>query len=273
MVAVIYKPANPQAEAQARKLGEWLKAKGVEYMLKEAGGSRQLPGGINLVVVLGGDGSVLGAAREVVKAGLEDVPILGINLGGLGFLTAASPEQMYSAVEGVLEGDYEAPPRVMLEATVIGPEGDEKTLLAMNDVVVTKGAHGRIIRLEVKVDGKELTTFPADGVIVATPTGSTAYNLSAGGPICHPELGCIILTPICPFILSSRPLILCPQAVLQLRVTDHSGEVILTCDGQEAHEITAEHTVTIRRGQRSVRLVMSPFTEYFEVLRTKLKWH
>lgn len=280
-VAVIYKAHTPEAGHLAGELGDWLRAQGATPLLWEAGSSLPtappgptlgLPPDTGLVVVLGGDGTMLGAVREVVLAGLEAVPILGVNLGGLGFLTALAPEELMPAMERVLAGSFAAPPRLMLEAEVVRPGGPPRQVTALNDVVINKAALARIVELCLEVDGHHLTTFRADGLIFSTPTGSTAYNLSAGGPICHPSLECIVVTPICSFALSNRPLLLSPHMTLELTLGQRAQEITLTCDGQVGLELQPGDRVTIRRSPQAVRLVQSPFKEYFEILRTKLGW-
>lgn len=280
-VAIIYKAHTPEAQALAGRLGTWLEQRGAQHLLCEAasnppvqpqGRLLDLPPDIDLVVVLGGDGTMLGAAREVVLAGLHQAPILGVNLGGLGFLTALAPGELLPAMERVLAGRFEAPPRLMLEAQVSRPGREPITVRALNDLVINKGALARIVELSLEVDGQPVTTFRADGLIFSTPTGSTAYNLSAGGPICHPALECIVVTPICSFALSNRPLLISPYMTLGLSLGRRAQEVTLTSDGQVGLELLPEDRVTIVRASQAVRLVQSPFKEYFEILRTKLRW-
>jgi NAD+ kinase len=280
-VAVIYKAHTPEAGSLAMDLGAWLGSRGASALLLEAGSSHEtagqtpaldLPPDTGLVVVLGGDGTMLGVVREVVLAGLGAVPILGVNLGGLGFLTALAPEELLPAMERVLAGSFAAPPRLMLEAQVTRPGQPPRQVTALNDVVINKAALARIVELCIEVDGQPLTTFKADGLIVSTPTGSTAYNLSAGGPICHPSLECIVVTPICSFALSNRPLLLSPYMTLELTLGNRSQEVTLTSDGQVGLELFPGDRVTIRRAAQAVSLVQSPFKDYFEILRTKLGW-
>ncbi|MFH1034854.1 MAG: NAD(+)/NADH kinase [Pseudomonadota bacterium] len=280
-VAVIYKAHTPEAGALATELGAWLRSQGARALLLEAGSSHSeashgptldLPADTGLVVVLGGDGTMLGAVREVVLTGLAAVPILGVNLGGLGFLTALAPEELMPAMERVLAGSFVAPPRLMLEALVARPGQETQRVMALNDLVINKAALARIVELCLEVDGQPLTTFRADGLIVSTPTGSTAYNLSAGGPICHPSLECIVVTPICSFALSNRPLLLSPYMTLELTLGNRSQEITLTSDGQVGLELLPGDRLTIRRAAQAVRLVQSPFKDYFEILRTKLHW-
>lgn len=280
-VAVIHKYNTPAARELAEELGAWLVRRRVAAVVLEAGAvhpsaghaqTLSLPRDCGLVVVLGGDGTMLGVVREVVLGGLPDPPILGVNMGGLGFLTALAPEELLPAMEKVLAGQYLAPPRLMLQALV---EREGKRLgrfTALNDVVVNKAALARIVELPLAVDGAPLNNFRADGLIISTPTGSTAYNLSAGGPICHPSLDCIVVTPICSFALSNRPLLLSPGMTLSVILDRRTEDTTLTCDGQVGVDLWPGDSVTISRAPEAVRLIQSPFKDYFEILRTKLGW-
>ncbi|MFH1059020.1 MAG: NAD(+)/NADH kinase [Pseudomonadota bacterium] len=279
-VVVVYKANSAEALELARRLGDWLGRRGRGALLHEAQAEPaghapadpNLPPDCGLVVVLGGDGTMLGAVRETVRAGLAQAPILGVNLGGLGFLTALAPEELLPALEMVLDGHFSAPPRLMLEACVRRQGAPERRVVALNDVVINKAALARIVELTLSVDDKPLTVFRADGLIIATPTGSTAYNLSAGGPICHPSLDCIVVTPICSFALSNRPLLLGPQMTLSVELGQRAQDTTLTSDGQVGIQLLPGDRIDIRRAGPSVRLVQSPFKDYFEILRTKLRW-
>lgn len=280
LVIIIHKARTEKARQLAGELADWLAPRGLDCRLLEAPGPER-PGGpeekppttpADLVVVLGGDGTMLGAVRWVVASGLERTPILGVNLGGLGFLTALAPDELLPAMAKVLGGQYAAPPRLMLEGVLERGRRVHSRLTALNDMVINKAALARIVELAVHVDGRPLTTFRADGLILSSPTGSTAYNLSAGGPICHPALDCLVLTPICSFALSNRPLLLGPDMVLSLTLDERASETSLTCDGQVGCELLPGDRVTIRRSPHSVRLIHSPFKDYFEILRTKLRW-
>jgi NAD+ kinase len=280
-VAIIYKAHTPEAGAQAESLSQWLEQKGALTELLESGPAMPANGSepepllnkdTDLAVVLGGDGTMLGAVRTLVSSGLCDTPILGVNLGGLGYLTAISPDELLPAMEKVLAGRFKAPPRMMLEAAVEREGTEHRRFVALNDVVINKAALARIIELETAVDGRHLTTFRSDGLIVSTPTGSTAYNLSAGGPICHPALDCLVVTPICSFALSNRPLLLGPQMSLTISLGEKAEETSLTCDGQVGIDLQAGDKLVISRAAQGVRLIQSPFKNYFEILRTKLRW-
>ncbi|MBU1156556.1 MAG: NAD(+)/NADH kinase [Proteobacteria bacterium] len=280
-VTIIYKANTPAAQGQARSLEEWLARRGAEVHLLEAkggepragnGAEKPLPADTGLVVVLGGDGTMLGAVRQVVAGGLEAVPILGVNLGGLGFLTALAPGELLPAMEKVLDGHYQASPRLMLDSIVRRRGVELARFTALNDLVINKAALARIVELEAVVDGRPLTTFQADGLIISTPTGSTAYNLSAGGPICHPALNCIVVAPICSFTLTNRPLLLAPDMTLSVTLGHRAQETTLTCDGQVGLELEPGDEIRFQRSEHIVHLIQSPFRDYFEILKTKLRW-
>lgn len=229
----------------------------------------ELPACVDLLVVLGGDGTLLSVARAV---GGRGVPILGVNLGGLGFLTGTTREALVPMLEAVLRGDYTAEERMMLAATLVRDGDARADYRALNDVVVAKGALGRLIDLEVWVDGQMMTAYRADGLIVATPTGSTAYNLSAGGPILFPTMDAVVLTPICSHALTNRPIVLPAAARLEVRLLTDNPDVVLSLDGQPGVAVTAKDVVRVRRADDRIRLVRDPQKSYFQVLRTKLKW-
>jgi NAD+ kinase len=280
-VAIIYKAHTPAAKLEAQDLKAWLDAKGVDSYLREAGAAQPHTGPgpelrdikpCDLAVVLGGDGTMLGAVRALVEAGMQEVPILGVNLGGLGFLTALSPDELTPALERVLKGEFTATPRMMLSARVERAGKLRRKFLALNDVVINKAALARIVELTLLVDGEPLTSLRADGLIFSTPTGSTAYNLSAGGPICHPDLQSIVITPICSFTLSARPLVLGPNAAISFTVDRRALETTLTCDGQVGLELLPMDRIILKRAKVSVRIIQSPFKNYFGILRTKLRW-
>ncbi len=222
----------------------------------------------DLIIVLGGDGTLLHAARQV---GLSGVPLLGVNLGGLGFLTAVSIDELFPTLEMILAGQLAPQERMRLKVEVIRDDQIIFQRVVLNDVVLNKGAVSRIVDLSADIDGEHLTDYRADGLIIATPTGSTAYNLSAGGPILHPTLAAVILTPICPFTLANRPLVVADRARITVQLGRHVNDVHLACDGQEDLPLTPEDQVVITRGQ-NLKLFPSPFQDHFSILRTKLGW-
>jgi len=271
-IGIIYKHNFEPAKVAALELENWLRDKGAavfseEVSTKEKGGGWN---NVDWVVVLGGDGTLLGAARKVGKYG---VPILGVNIGGLGFLTEIPLKRLYPAIEMMLKGQLEVESRLMLE-TKVQRKGKEIFLfLVLNDVVINKGALSRIIDLDVYINDQFLTTFRADGLIISTPTGSTAYNLAAGGPILYPTMANFILTPICPFTLTNRPIILPDSDNIYIMMGKESDEKVkLTFDGQVGFDFFYGDKVMIHKSKERIRLVKSPDQTYFEILRTKLMW-
>ncbi|RJR18024.1 MAG: NAD(+)/NADH kinase [Desulfobacteraceae bacterium] len=279
-VGIIYKNRHLPAGQEAKRLEEWLTSRGIDVFSEEMkpGDSdirgdqtpSSIPTTADWMVVLGGDGTLLGAARMVGKYG---VPILGVNLGGLGFLTMVPLESMYKSVERMLSGDLVVEKRVMLEASVIRKEKEARKFHVLNDLVINKMTLARIIDLSVTIDGEVLTTFRGDGLIIATPTGSTAYNLAAGGPILYPTMAAFIVTPICPFTLSNRPILIPDTAKIIVEMGKESEEkVILTCDGQIGFDLCYGDKVVIYKSDIKISLLRPPNYSYFNILRTKLMW-
>jgi NAD+ kinase len=279
-VGIIYKQDFKPAFTEAEKLEKWLASRGIRAFSEEMSATARvnvcfeegsvIPKDVEIVIVLGGDGTLLGAARRVAKYG---VPILGVNLGGLGFLTGILLKRLYPVLEGMLEGRLEVESRLMLETTVERDGCEVCRFTVLNDVVINKGALARILDLDVHIDDNFLTTFRADGLIVSTPTGSTAYNLSAGGPILYPTMSCCILTPICPFTLTNRPIILPDTSTVYITLSRQSEErVSLTFDGQVGFDLLYGDRVKVYKSREGIRLIKSPDQSYFEILRAKLWW-
>lgn len=228
----------------------------------------------DLLITFGGDGTLLSIARHAPS----NVPILGVNMGTLGFLTEIRVEEFPSVLERVLAGDYLVEPRVTFDVSVNGKNRDASVRYrVLNDATINKSALARIIEMKVNVAGLFVSTFRADGLIVATPTGSTAYNLSAGGPIIYPTMGAVVITPICPHMLTNRPIVLPDELDIEIGLVASGpdadrGEIYLTLDGQEGLPITHEDRVCVKKSSESVLLVQSPDKNYFDVLRNKLKW-
>jgi len=276
-IGLMVKKAHPQAMDAAGELQSWLTQRGFTVFIEEAKiisspsceGASSVPKDVDLVVVLGGDGTLLYAARTLGRNG---VPLLGVNMGGLGFLTETSLKNMHRNLERVLAGDFTAEPRMTLSVIVerAGETITQETVL--NDAVINKGALARILDLKVSIDDMELTTYRADGLIISTPTGSTAYNLSAGGPIVHPSQELIILSPICPFTLTNRPLILSERSVVKVEVAPGASDVLLTADGQVSWALEPGDMVIVSRAANAINLITNPYKNYFEILRTKLGW-
>jgi NAD+ kinase len=280
-VGIVVKRDRPEALEIGTTLTEWLRDRRkkvfAEPAVAEVVGAEpvsrdELVRRVDLIVVLGGDGTLLGIARKV---GRRETPILGINLGGLGFLTEASTSEAKQALERVLAGDYETDRRITLEAEVCRGSGRGaevvQRLLAVNDVVFNKGPLGRMLQLEVTAEGERFCEYRADGLIISTPTGSTAYALSAGGPIVYPSLGVLVLAPICPHTLSNRPVVLPDSFEIEVRVTSSDHDSTLIIDGQEPAQLSADDHVRIRRGRYAVVLIRSAHP-YFEIWRDKLHW-
>jgi len=278
-VGIIFKHNFQPAKKECKRLKDWFTQRGItvytEEMASRAHVSQcleeetSIPDTVDLVVVLGGDGTLLGAARKVGRYGF---PILGVNLGGLGFLTEIPLEMLYKDMEKVITGQVTVEPRLMLQASVLRNTEEKCRFSVLNDVVINKGALARIIDLRVSIDGHFLTTFRADGLIISTPTGSTGYNLSAGGPILYPDLETLILTPICPFTLTQRPIILPDTSVIEVQMGKHNEEVILTFDGQVGFDLMVHDKVIISKSEKKLKLIKSPDQDYYDILRTKLKW-
>ena len=279
-VGIIYKYQFEPARAEAIKLEKWLKGQGVIVFSEEMSAPSGLngcpdepmkvPNNVDWVVVLGGDGTLLGVARNIGKHG---IPILGVNLGGLGFLTSIPLIRLYPVIEMMLKGKLEVESRLMLETKVLRKEDEICRFSVLNDVVINKGPLARIIDLEAYINETFLTTFRADGLIVSTPTGSTGYNLSAGGPVLYPTIAGFILTPICPFTISNRPIILPDSDIISIKMGKESEEkVTLTLDGQVGFEFEYGDKVMIYKSDDSIELIRSPDQNYFEILREKLMW-
>ncbi len=279
-IAIMAKVHDPRCQGVASDLVAWLEERGyiplvdahmarhIHYLqgtTLEAMGAEA-----DLMVVLGGDGTLIAAARAL---GGNDVPILGVNLGSLGFLTEITIDELYPTLESCLRGDYRISERMMLQVTVARNGVDLETHKVLNDVVINKGALARIVDLETMIDSYCMTTFKADGLIISTPTGSTGYSLSAGGPIVHPSMNCLIITPICPHTLTNRPVVVAEDAQVIITVKSlEDEEVYLTLDGQVGVKLLGGDVIRVRRAQRRAALVQSRNRDYFEILRTKLKW-
>ncbi len=282
-VGILVRPDLGKAGPALRDLVAWLQERGVGVCLEErtarlveevsrtacrVASGREVAATADVLVVLGGDGTLLAASHLVERP----VPVLGVNFGALGFLTEITLAELHPTLEGVLKGEYRYEERRMLRAQVRRQGAEDTVGDVLNDVVITKAALSRIIELDVSVDGLFVSSFRADGLIVSSPTGSTAYNLAAGGPILHPALEAVVLTPICPHMLTNRPLVISDRSTIEVRLrAAREGEVHITLDGQRGFPLTSTDVVTVTRSPRCLRLVKAS-RDYFEVLRTKLKW-
>ena len=280
-IGIVANTQSPLAAEAVRELVQWLDGRKLESLLdEETAGVAGLEGGMektqmaqeaDLIIVLGGDGTLIGMSRLLEG---RKAPVLGVNLGSLGFLAEFTLEEMFPALERVLAGDYKYEDRIMLEADIAfdGKRGASYT--ALNDVLIHRGETSQMVTVRVDVNGELLNHYTADGLIISTPTGSTAYNLSANGPIVYPSLNGIILTPICPQTLSIRPIVIPDNVAICVSITPRAkGNVAqATLDGQVVFGINTRSKITIKRSKDITRIIQSPFTNYYKLLRGKLKW-
>ncbi len=284
-IGVIVKPHQPDALETLCRLTEWLNQRGItivgppaierERIEHETGcavkvvNEDELAQQVDLMLVLGGDGTMIATARMIGDA---QVPVIGVNYGGLGYLAEFPLEELFPALESILAGPFCVEQRLMLRVELWRGEELVTRNRVLNDVVVNKSALARIVEIEAYLNDQFVNLFRADGLIVATPTGSTAYNLSAGGPIIYPSMHAIVITPICPFTLSNRPLVVPDESIIKVRLVTENEEVALTLDGQVGFPLTAGDRVVIRKSNSAFNLVQPPTRNYFDVLRNKLKW-
>ncbi len=279
-IGIITKTTSPHADEVMGKLVPWLTGRGVKVRMQEdyrglADGDsiavprEHVPDGVDMVLVLGGDGTLLSAARLLEGT---NQPILGINLGSLGFLTELGLDEIFEALERVLEGEYTIESRVRLEASLHRAGEQIGHYQVLNDVVINKGALARIIDLETFVDGHKVTNYQADGLIISTPTGSTAYSLAAGGPIIEPTLDVFMISPICPHTLTNRPLVIPGGSRVELCLLSDSGAVFLTLDGQEGTRLKQGDCVRVRVSDQKVNLIRTGVRNFYDVLSAKLYW-
>ncbi|MDX6614464.1 MAG: kinase [Blastocatellia bacterium] len=284
-IGVVVKRHQPDALQTLCTLTEWLNQKGIslvggpeierERIEHETGCAVQvvpeseLATSVDLILVLGGDGTMIGTARMV---GDTEVPVIGVNYGGLGYLAEFRIEELFAALESILKGEYKLEKRVMLAVELFRGENNVSRNRVLNDVVINKSALARIIEIDAYLNTQFVNSFRADGLIVSTPTGSTAYNLSAGGPVIYPSMNAIVITPICPFTLSNRPIVVPDESEIELRLKTEEEEVALTLDGQVGFPLKVEDRVLIRKSRTTFNLVQPMNRNYFEVLRDKLRW-
>lgn len=276
-VAIAAKEQSRESIHLADELVEWLRRRGVDVFVEESVQRARRPEGVgvyhpgeevDLVIVLGGDGTLLSMARSLAPG----VPILGVNLGSLGFMTEINRSELYPSLIEVLAGQFEIEERSVLEVDLFRASGSKVSYRALNDVVIAKSALARIIQLSVEIGGRHIARYRADGLIVSTPTGSTAYNLSAGGPIVHPVLPVAIITPICPHTLSQRPLVVPDSAEIDITLETAQEEVYLTLDGQEGTSLGYRDRVCVSAAEHKVGLVRVSGRTFFDALRNKLRW-
>lgn len=274
-VGFVIKPHAPGVEKILKDLVDFLEGRAVECVLEDVAARKlgrpdgllrpEIPGASDLVVVLGGDGTLLSIAHFAAQGG---IPVMGVNLGRLGFLTEIPVDEAVETLEAILkDGGQLISPRWLLEAKT-----DAAVSYCLNDVVITKGALARMIEFAIRIDGQDVATLKADGLIVSTPTGSTAYSLSAGGPILHPKVPAAVLTPICPHTMTFRPMIIPSASSIQLTLLTGGEEVYLTLDGQRGGVLVCNDVIEIRKAPFELQLVTSPRRSYFDLVKEKLGW-
>lgn len=280
LIGIVAKVKSPLAAEGVGRLTRWLSERGIEYVIdSESAAVAGMKSGLtkvdlvnraDLIVVMGGDGTFLSVARMMEK---RAVPILGVNLGSLGFLTEFAYEETIPALERALAGDYRCEDRIMLDVVIAREGRDVAFHTVLNDLVINRGALARMVDVRVSVGGVFVNQYTADGLIVSTPTGSTAYNLSAGGPIVYPSLNAVILSPICPHTLSNRPIVIPDNETIELSLASgHSDEALATLDGQVGHQLNSRDRITVKRSAEVTRIILSPYKNYYQLLRGKLKW-
>lgn len=264
---------HPHALAVLTEAAEWLRAHDVTVVVAAAEERAQAATQVDLLIAFGGDGTLLASASAVVHAGV-DIPVLGVHLGHLGFLTEVQRPELLDALSAVLDGRTWMETRLLLDGRIERDGAVAATRFALNDIVITRGRLSRMIELDVAVDGEHVCHVRADGLIVATATGSTAYNLSAGGPVVHPAVDAVLLTPIAPHTLTNRPIVLPASADIVLRpvLEGPASDVVATFDGQHGEPLQSGDVVTIRRADRVLRLLRTTTRTHFEMLRKKLNW-
>jgi len=278
-VGIVANTEKEETAAYVKPLKNWLEKRNIAVFIEaEIAAKIGLRGGLSLdtlarntelVTVLGGDGTMLRTARRMAK---YNVPIVGINMGSFGYLTEVNLKEMDSALELILRGNYLTEKRMMLDVTIRHGKTTINAGAVLNDVVINRGNISRIVELDATINKKYLTTYKADGLIISTPTGSTAYSLSAGGPIVYPEKDLIIINPICPHMLTNRPLIIPENSDLQVTLWSKERGATLTLDGQESYRLRSGDIVTVKKSKYVTKLVLSPHRSYWEILRSKLGW-
>lgn len=278
-VGVFAKKNHPDAEQLAIDICERFKREGIDVLLEDGLAEQigqingycrsEIPDLVDMIIVLGGDGTLISVARSVAG---RNIPIVGVNLGQLGFLTEITRDELPEMLEKLISGDYRVTDRMMLDAFIKRNGETVGQYTVLNDVVINKGALARIIDLTTYVDGRLLSQYKADGLIIGTPTGSTGYNLAAGGPIIYPEINSLLISPICPHMLTNRPIVLWSRSVIEVEVKFEDDVVFFTADGQVGRKLLPGDRVEVRRSESRARLVNSPNKDYFEILRTKLSW-
>lgn len=279
-IGIVFKPGSRKAPQILRRLTRWLDRREIRWAVdRQTARLRgkispwipraQLASESDMIVVVGGDGTLLSVARDI---GRSRTPLLGVNLGSLGFLTEIPLDALNASIEQIFHGQYQMIQRIRLKVQVLRDDRCIARHDVLNDVVVAKSALSRILDINVEINGRFVTVFRADGLIVATPTGSTAYSLSAGGPIVDPSVDAMILNPICPHTLTNRPIVARGDSLVDLTLADNHDEVYVTLDGQVGAPFRAGDRIRIRKSRNPVRMIQLPQSNYFDVLREKLRW-
>lgn len=278
-IGVYAKKNHPDVEQIALMICRRFRTTGIEVLLEDSLAEQigqvngfsgeEIPALVDVIIVLGGDGTLISVARLVDG---RNVPIVGVNLGRLGFLTEITRDELPEMLDRLARDDYEVSDRMMLDASIYRDGQVVGKYTVLNDVVINKGALARIIDLETYLDGRHLSSYKADGLIISTPTGSTGYSLAAGGPIIYPEINSLLISPICPHMLTNRPIVVWSRSVIEIKVKFEDDVVFFTADGQVGRKLIPGDRVEVRRSASRTRLVNSPSKDYFQVLRTKLSW-
>jgi len=276
-IALVVK-ADKRARSKAGELERWFTDRGVHVFRKDNLPSKgefhpleqiSAPDDLTCVFVLGGDGTFLSAVRWI---GEHPIPVLGVKFGEVGFLAEISEDNLFAVAETLLNEGFDTTPRMRLRVRVMRGEKQLADETVLNDVVINRGALARLAYVDTFIDDQYLTTYVADGLIIATPTGSTAYSLAAGGPIIHPQVPGIMMTPICPFTLTNRPLIVPESACIRLRLAKDATDIMLTFDGQAGFEINEADEIIVQKADNPVHLISMPGQDYFELVKAKLRW-
>ena len=261
---IIIKKDHVPADIFADMLSNWLRDKGIAVTIN------RIEPDLDILIIVGGDGTLLHVADQ---AACHSIPVIGINLGNLGFLTELTEHEAIAALEEIITGAVTVENRMMLKTRIIREKQPTAYRYALNEVVISKGTLDRVLQLSTRANTDYITTYKADGLIFSTPTGSTAYNLSAGGPLVYPGLASILVTPICPFMLSSRPILLPPETRLTTRIDDGPGYYAkIIIDGQSAWDMQEDEILEIEAAEHPLQLIISPHRDYFSILRNKLHW-
>jgi NAD+ kinase len=278
-IGLLVKPGFTNAKALLQELVPWLRGRDKTPLLdpacaavvaeKQSYPKHEIAAQADLLVVLGGDGTMLAGARLMET---RSAPILGVNIGGLGFLTEITPEEIFSALEKIFQEDYSVEQRLMLRSWITRHGQQVGSATVLNDVVVSKGTLTRMVQMEIRIDGQFVTGLRGDGLIISTPTGSTAYSLSAGGPILNPSVHALILTPICPHTLTNRPIVIPHNALVEVLVTSREEGAMATFDGQVGIALRHDDLIEARASEHFARFIRFPDRTFYEVLRKKLKW-